>query len=133
MSNYILKLSNKDKKIVNFDNLDYYLFSPRNSIVKSFIIYDKNKLNEILVKMYLKQYKSFMKMLVSINEEDGEEGYMLCLGELNKLRDTLEYKYKKYLKKVAYEKFIDDLLMYDKLLQDKICQLEENKEKAKGR
>ena len=58
---------------------------------------------------------------------------MLCLGELNKLRDTLEYKYKKYLKKVAYEKFIDDLLMYDKLLQDKICQLEENKEKAKGR
>ncbi len=133
MSNYILKLSNKDKKIVNFDNLDYYLFSPRNSKVKSFIIYDKNKLNEILVKMYLKQYKSFMKMLVSINEEDGEEGYMLCLGELNKLRDTLEYKYKKYLKKVAYEKFIDDLLMYDKLLQDKICQFEENKEKAKGR
>lgn len=133
MSNYILKLSNKDKKIVDFDNLDYYLFSPRNSKVKSFIIYDKNKLNEILVKMYLKQYKNFMKMLVSINEEDGEEGYMLCLGELNKLRDTLEYKYKKYLKKVAYEKFIDDLLMYDKLLQDKICQLEENKEKAKGR
>lgn len=133
MSNYILKLSNKDKKIVDFDNLDYYLFSPRNSKVKSFIIYDKNKLNEILVKMYLKQYKSFMKMLVSINEEDGEEGYMLCLGELNKLRDTLEYKYKKYLKKVAYEKFIDDLLMYDKLLQDKICQLEENKEKTKGR
>ncbi len=133
MSSYILKLCNKDKKIMGFSNNDYYLFSPRNSKVKSFIIYDKNKLNDILVKLYLKEYKNFMKMLVSINDDDEQEGYMLCLDELTKLRSTLEYKYKKYLKKVFYEKFIDDLLMYDKILQEKIAQLEVNKEKAKGR
>lgn len=133
MSSYILKLCNKDKKIMGISNNDYYLFSPRNSKVKSFIIYDKNKLNDILVKLYLKEYKNFMKMLVSINDDDEQEGYMLCLDELTKLRSTLEYKYKKYLKKVFYEKFIDDLLMYDKILQEKIAQLEVNKEKAKGR
>lgn len=133
MSSYILKLNEKDKKIISFDDTAYYLFSPRNSKVKSFIIYDTDKLNDILVKMYLKQYKNFMKILVSLNEEDGEEGYMICLDELNKLRSTLEYKYKKYLKKTAYEKFIDDIIMYDKLLQEKIYEFEDKKVKAKGR
>ncbi len=133
MSSYILKLSNKDRKIVSFDSSDYYLFSPRNSKIKSFIIYDAAKLNEILIKKYLKQYKNFMTMIVSLNEEDGEESYMICLDELSKLRSTLEYKYKKYLKKAAYEKFIDDLLMHDKFLQEKIFEFEDRKVKAKGR
>lgn len=133
MSSYILKLSNKDRKIVSFDSSDYYLFSPKNSKIKSFIIYDAAKLNEILIKKYLKQYKNFMAMIVSLNEEDGEESYMICLDELSKLRSTLEYKYKKYLKKVAYEKFIDDLLIHDKFLQEKIFEFEDRKVKAKGR
>ena len=57
MSSYILKLSNKDRKIVSFDSSDYYLFSPKNSKIKSFIIYDAAKLNEILIKKYLKQHE----------------------------------------------------------------------------
>ena len=32
-----------------------------------------------------------------------------CLGELNKLYEMLEYKYKKYLKQELYNKFIEDL------------------------
>ena len=132
MSSYILKINKNNKKIKEFNSENIYEFNPKNNKnIKSFIIFDKEVLNKIFMKKYLVSYKKLIMFISSLNDESSASDFMICLDELTKLKDTLIYKYKKYLKKEIYEKFIDDLTEYDKYIQNKIISLEYNKEQMK--
>lgn len=131
---YIIKLNKVDQKIKDISLKETYEFKPKNGgLLQSFSIYDQKSLQKILAKKYLNLYKKFVNDLESTSE-DSEEGFVICLNELTKLHETLEYKYKKYLKKELYEKFINDLVLYDKYIQNKIIMLNYDEEvKSKGR
>lgn len=132
MSSYILKINKNNKKIKEFNSENIYEFNPKNNNnLKSFIIFDKEALNKIFMKKYLVSYKKLIMFISTLNDESSASDFMICLDELTKLKDTLNYKYKKYLKKEIYEKFIDDLIKYDKFIQNKIISLEYNKEQMK--
>ena len=132
MSSYILKINKGNKKIAKLNQENYYEFSHKNnSNLKSFIIFDINTLNKIFMKKYLVNYKKLIMFISSLNDESSTSDFIICLDEITKLKDTLNYKYKKYLKKEIYEKFIDDLIEYDKHIQNKIIALEYNNGKMK--
>ncbi|MGN1378881.1 MAG: hypothetical protein ACI4XR_00550 [Bacilli bacterium] len=132
MSNYILKINKSNKIIKNLNQENYYEFNPKNNgNLKSFIIFDIDALNKIFMKKYLTNYKKLIMFISTLNDESSASDFMICLDEITKLKDTLNYKYKKYLKKEIYEKFLDDLIKYDKYIQNKIIAMEYNNEKMK--
>lgn len=132
MSNYILKINKSNKIIKNLNQENYYEFNPKNNAnLKSFIIFDIDALNKIFMKKYLTNYKKLIMFISTLNDESSASDFMICLDEITKLKDTLNYKYKKYLKKEIYEKFLDDLIKYDKYIQNKIIAMEYNNEKMK--
>ena len=102
-----------------------------NALICKFFAVVSSSGSECFMKKYLVSYKKLIMFISSLNDESSASDFMICLDELTKLKDTLIYKYKKYLKKEIYEKFIDDLIEYDKYIQNKIISLEYNKEQMK--
>ena len=113
MSNYIILKDNNEKQIVKVTAENYYTFTPKSKTKETIThvtIYDYDKICKIVLKKLMIKYQKLINMISSINDEDdSSSNYSLCLDELNKLYEMLEYKYKKYLKQELYNKFIEDL------------------------
>lgn len=113
MSDYLVKSDNKEKKIVEIKTSNYYTFSPRKESLKkisSVTIYDEDIVNEILIKKIYVKYQKILNLFLASQDEDDEGGYDIALDEIYRLKDIIEYKYKKLIKKEAYDKFISDLV-----------------------
>ncbi len=113
MSNYIILKDNSEKQIIKVTAENYYTFTPKSKTKETITyvtIYDYDKICKIVLKKLMIKYQKLINMISSINDEDdSSSNYSLCLDELNKLYEMLEYKYKKYLKQELYNKFIEDL------------------------
>ena len=113
MSNYIILKDNNEKQIIKVTAENYYTFTPKSKTKETIThvtIYDYDKICKIVLKKLMIKYQKLINMISSINDEDdSSSNYSLCLDELNKLYEMLEYKYKKYLKQELYNKFIEDL------------------------
>lgn len=112
MSNYIIKKDSNKKTIIKVTAENFYTFTPKSSMkesVKCITIYDYDKISKIVVRKLMIKYQKLLDMIKHIEDDDSSSDYNACLGELNKLYEMLEFKYKKYLKKELYDKFIEDL------------------------
>ncbi len=128
MSEYVLKINKVNKNIVKFSKTDGYTFNPKNDVVSSFTVYDENALNKIITNKFTKEYKRVFGLFASLNDDSSDSDFLLVLGEVQKLRQTLMYELKKYIKKEAYEKFLNDLIRYEKFLNQNVLYHEYYKE-----
>ena len=120
MSEYILKINKNSKNIIKLTKTDGYKFNPKNDIVPSFTVYDEGALNKIITNKFTKDYKRVFGYFASLNDDSTDSDFLIVLGEVQKLRQTLMCEYKKYMKKEAYEKFLNDLIRYEKFLNQNL-------------
>ena len=112
MSEYVLKINKGNKNINKLIKTEGYTFNPKNDIVKSFTVYDENFLNKIILNKFIKEYKRVFGLFASLNDESSDSDFFIVLGETQKLRQTLMYEYKKFIKKEEYEKFLNQNVLY---------------------
>ena len=112
MSEYVLKINKGNKNINKLIKTEGYTFNPKNDIVKSFTVYDENFLNKIILNKFTKEYKRVFGLFASLNDESSDGDFFIVLGETQKLRQTLMYEYKKFIKKEEYEKFLNQNVLY---------------------
>ncbi len=128
MSEYVLKINKTNKEILEYMKGNGYTFNPKNDIVKSFTVYDADALSKIILNKFTKEYKRVFALLALLSDESSDGDFFAVLGETQKLRQTLMYEYKKYLKKSAYEKFLNALIRYEKFLNQSVIYHQLNKE-----
>lgn len=114
MINYLLQDSEEEKAIVKIETKTFYTFSPKENTakeVKSITIYDEEKITKILTRKAMIKYQKLLDLIHKTFAEDDntEEGMQLCLDEIIRLKDLLENKYQRYLKRELYAKFLEDL------------------------
>lgn len=125
MSNYIIRTDASEKKILDIKTSSYYTFSPKGSSYKkisSVTIYDSDRINYILQKKLFVKYQRLLNILSDIenNGTSDGDGYMIILDEAAKLKDILELKYKKLLKKELYEQFLNDICNIEEYINVKL-------------
>lgn len=114
------KLYRRKKRLkakIKYSKNDPYVFNPSyhkndNIIdISKLSIYNEKMINNILVKKYIRKYKSLLKMVYLLFHDafPGDTGYPAVLGEVDKLRATLIDKYNKYLALVNQKKFLKEL------------------------
>lgn len=133
MSEYVLKINKENKNINKLIKTEGYTFNPKNDIVKSFTVYDENFLNKIILNKFTKEYKRVFGLFASLNDESSDGDFFIVLGETQKLRQTLMYEYKKFIKKEEYEKFLNSLIRYEKFLNQNVLYRQVNKESGMKR
>lgn len=107
-----------------------YVFNPSYHKSDSIIdinklsIYNKNMINNILVKKYIRKYKSLLKMVYLLFQDafPGDTGFPAVIGEIDKLRGILLDKYHKYLALENEKKFLKELDYIEKEVQKKFIQ-----------
>lgn len=114
MSKYIVKKENGTRKIVKIEAEKYYTFSPKGNVskmVKTVTVYDEEKIKKILIKKLMIKYQRLLNIINDIisSDDSSSSDFMICLDEISKLKDILEYKYKKFLKRELYSAFLEDL------------------------
>ena len=112
MSEYVLKINKGNKNINKLIKTEGYTFNPKNDIVKSFTVYDEKFLNKIILNKFINEYKKVFGLFASLNDESSDGDFFIVLGETQKLRQTLMYEYKKFIKKEEYEKFLNQNVLY---------------------
>ena len=114
------KIYRRKKKIsgkVKYSEKLPYIFNPsyhknENMIdISKLSIYNDNMINNILVKKYIRKYKSLLKMVYLLFQDafPGDTGFPAVLGEVDKLRATLIDKYNQYLRVENQKKFLKEL------------------------
>lgn len=133
MTKYILKDS-KEKKIAKIVINESYNFNPKNNALskvkyKSVTIYDESKIKIIINKQFESKYKKLMKLIKSVidDETSSEDSFMICLNETEKLREVLENRYQKYLKKEKYDKFLQEIIFLRDYLVNKVYEIDVDK------
>ena len=133
MSEYVLKINKGNKNINKLIKTEGYTSNPKNDIVKSFTVYDEKFLNKIILNKFINEYKKVFGLFASLNDESSDGDFFIVLGETQKLRQTLMYEYKKFIKKEEYEKFLNSLIRYEKFLNQNVLYREINKESGMKR
>lgn len=124
MSSFILACNDKTKVIRSL-SLDkpypIYLHGDGNKIE----ICDSELAAKFATKKFTKLYVSYLKKLKEAFDSDDVSGSTaeLLLGEIEKLKDILELKYKKFIKKREYEYFLSDINNVSSTLKDELNRL----------
>lgn len=127
----VIKTNNNGELTIELiEKINGYKFKPKNKInyrnlrVKSMIIVKPSFIENVLkkkIKIKLEFYLNYIMNL--LNDDDSDDNFRESLDELERFKETVEYKYRKYL---------DD--KYINLLQKKITLIEhEIKNKMKNR
>lgn len=133
MSRFLLQVDNKKKVIDNINLNGGFEFNPKskyivNEKIKKIIVYDKESLKRILYDRFKIKYTRLLKIIEDTVSSDSNNGDLyICLDETAKLKDILLHKYKKYLSKEKYNKFLEGINFSEELLNKRILEYEENK------
>jgi hypothetical protein len=74
------------------------------------------------------KYTRLLKIIEDTVSSDSNNGDLyICLDETAKLKDILLHKYKKYLSKEKYNKFLEGINFSEEILNKRILEYEENK------
>ena len=132
MSSYLLSVSGK-KDIVKMKITKSYTLNQKTNTyrgikLKEVTIYDEDKIQDIIIHNYKIKYQRILQIIHDLSSTDNasESDYMICLDEVEKLKAILNFKYQKFLKKEVYEYFLDKLLFFEKILNEKIIEYRES-------
>lgn len=117
MNYKIYRRKKKIKGIVKYTKDLPYVFNPSYHKSDSIIdinklsIYNKMMINNVLVKKYVRRYKTLLKMVYLLFNDafPGDSGYPAVLGEIDKLRGILLDKYHKYISVENEKHFLKQL------------------------
>ena len=126
MSNILLSITDTKREIIESDLKDEYSFSPKKYFnIKRVTIYDKKRIEKIVVNKYRIKYSRLSKIIEDLLESDdtSEGDYMICLDEIAKLKGMLLIKYQRLLKRKTYEVFLQNLLLIEKIVQERLIEL----------
>jgi|GEM_PF-4216170 len=124
MNNYIISSSKDTKKIVSINIEDSYSFNLRAGKgkivnIKQITMYDKDAIANILNKKCSTRIKKLVKLIKDVcdDEDATDDDFTNCIDEISKIRNILYYNYQKYLRKVDYENFMNELMFADNYLK----------------
>lgn len=141
MVNFIIKKKNKLKQISRWQlKNEGFLFNPhikKDNLIKidSLTIYDNKIIKYILSKKIDNEFRKLTSLVLNaLNDEESSDNGNICiaLNELTKMKSNIMNKYKLYIEKLEYDKYLKRLKLYEKELKEKIV-LREQKEESKSR
>ena len=91
---------------------------------------------EVTKRQLVKRYEKLIKFITFYlaNEDDSGVAYQEALNEINKYKQIIRNKYRKYIKKNNIERIEKELAKYEELLKRKLMYLEkENKDIKESR
>lgn len=130
MSNYFLNATSKEMEIssLDCDNAFVLNFHHNSDGIKSISIYDNCMKNDVAIKRFTKSYANYLKRVKCFFEDDDEteDGLAILLDEVVKLKELLNDKYKKFIKKREYEYFLCDIEDLRETLLEEINKLKKS-------
>ncbi len=119
-----LERNKKRCKVIKMTKLKGFLVKPRG--VNNVLICDKNIANNYAKKMvdkkFKKMYDKIYKFLIS--EDDSEDGVKACLGEIEKVKQSIFNTYKEHLKRKEYKEYLAKIVITEKEFRDKYMERE---------
>ena len=102
MNSYILKKDDKEKKVLLYEEKNGYSFSPAKEYrrVKKITVLDADMVSSILEDKVKKAYDRLIRIvysLITAGDDTTSGDVLMAYTELDRIRNILEYKYKKYL------------------------------------
>lgn len=91
---------------------------------------------EVTKRQLVKRYEKLIKFITFYlaNDDDSGVAYQEALNEINKYKQIIRNKYRKYIKKNNIERIEKELAKYEELLKEKLMYLEkENKDIKESR
>ena len=87
-------------------------------------IYNKQMINNIIVKKYIRKYKNLLKMVYLLFHDafPGDSGFPAFLNETDRLRSIILDKYHKFLAAKNEKKFLKELDYIEKEVQKKFIE-----------
>ena len=144
MSNSILVNLTKRQKIVSIKMQNPYELKLKSNMQKRFSITSINVYKYELIQNHLEKriQKMLSRLLNIINatyaSSDSSTGdFMICLDEEMRVEKIMSFEFKKFMKKEAYKKYIDELIKLRKMLEEKVYAneqlLDEEENRGMGR
>ena len=128
MSKHLLKVNENKRVIASKTVTKSFEIDKSSSSVKTKIkrvtIYDEDKMNKFALSSYSKKHTKVLSIIRDLLSSDDatETDFILAIDELARLISILEGKYKEFLKKEEYKKFVDDIFMARSILNNKIIE-----------
>ena len=105
---YIKKTNFKKYKI---NNINGYLFKPKNKLIKNLIIVDNNLIKTILtikLKKDIKNVNHIINLMIQSNVTDTND-CNLMINEINRVTKNLENNYKIYFTEFEYFNYLKEI------------------------
>lgn len=121
MSKYVIKNQSKEKKVLLYSNKKKYTFSPKNYYKSTkILLLDDSMIESVLKEKVISKYNKIVKLIYYIlaSNPDDDEGAMLALDEIEKLKNIILNKYLKYLPKDFCNKYFNKLIILEKKLKE---------------
>lgn len=133
MKNYMIAKSNYKGEIVfiNYDKLDGYKISPKKLktpgiSVKSLIIIKPSFIEKVLKRKLKIKLEYYLKYLIDINDDDSTD-FREALNDIERFKETIKYKYQKYLDDKYIHLLLKKITLIQKELREKAIYREFNK------
>lgn len=124
----------KLKKNLEIEEIDYnthgFIYKTKNDNIKEINIINPEIISGLIIYNFNKKYKRILSLiLLSDNEDDSSNGtLMLALDEIARLKNIMESKYYKLLKKKEAEKLHKKIMLTEKDIKNKLIDKEIKKE-----
>lgn len=134
MKKNLFKLK-KEKIETNYfllNQVDGYIVHPKNKVnfskisIKEMIIFNRDFIDKILRKKIQKKLEYYMRILISTIEEEDEDATRIALDDLERFKDIILTKYKKFLKENYYKLLIKKLNNLYRKMREKQLVMNQN-------
>ncbi len=126
MSGFKIKKMRKKKNIGKLtSDLDGFVIHWKNEDIKEIKVVSINISSILIGNSFAKKYKKILEMYLEAFNEEGttDSNLMMILDEIKRMKDIINKKFMKYLKKADYEKFLKRLDLLDKEIKTKIVNI----------
>ncbi len=122
---YYLKRKTKKNKVTEINEIKGFVVKPKKKngdiIVNKITIVDSEISNNYIKKQLDKKFKRMYKKINEyLNEDEStEDGIKACLGEIEKLKSFIFFKYQEFLKKKLYQEYLAKIVLTEQELKKK--------------
>lgn len=126
--NHIINISNDTKKVIQITKSRSYTFSTSNKkydYIKNISIYNPKQIQKLVIRKIKDKIKR-LKLItddVTDSSDATSTDFMMVIDENFKLQEVLKTKYKEFLKKEYYEIFLNELVIMNKKIEEKVLSM----------